>query len=465
MENLRSDLGKLRRDFEIEAKRLKDRLDEMIGSTPGDKKRGQELTVQLESLDKDKDRISNTIDALNKEIGESSFNVHRLEALISEAKNFAAKWIEAFRELPENYEYLGAIEALQKSFENGKAGLFNRRDSLRDELAWLSARQESQRNILELVKPLDTAQTEILCPVCRRPLTVDMLKGIKNECVNMLKQIEERKKEKESQLSIVEGEIRENNSKLARLRDIETKAHSLMQQEPGSLSLEVLESHLSKWVQQKDSGQRKVEDYKAQLNEKNERIVSIEKELVQLQKRVGEQEKLQTMMSLTRATKSQFISQLFLDSLESSLSEQRKKLLEPLTAKLSSMWSAFLGMKVSVELKEDAQIAMTDMQTGNILEFPQMSGGEKTALLIFTQIVLSKYFSNADIMLLDEPLEHLDAKNRWALIKFLVDTTKQGYPKQLIVTTFEETLLREYIDDSDIKISILSKEYPITEGV
>ncbi len=184
-----------------------------------------------------------------------------------------------------------------------------------------------------------------------------------------------------------------------------------------------------------------------------------------MQKRVGEQEKLQTMMSLTRATKSQFISQLFLDSLESSLSEQRKKLLEPLTAKLSSMWSAFLGMKVSVELKEDAQIAMTDMQTGNILEFPQMSGGEKTALLIFTQIVLSKYFSNADIMLLDEPLEHLDAKNRWALIKFLVDTTKQGYPKQLIVTTFEETLLREYIDDSDIKISILSKEYPITEGV
>ena len=76
-----------------------------------------------------------------------------------------------------------------------------------------------------------------------------------------------------------------------------------------------------------------------------------------------------------------------------------------------------------------------------------------------------KYFSNADFMLLDEPLEHLDSKNRWALIKFLVDTTKRGYPKQLIVTTFEETLIREYLDDSDIKINILSKDYLLGEGI
>ena len=85
--------------------------------------------------------------------------------------------------------------------------------------------------------------------------------------------------------------------------------------------------------------------------------------------------------------------------------------------------------------------------------------------MIFTQVLLCKYFSNTDFMLLDEPLEHLDARNRWALIKFLVDTTKRGYPKQLIVTTIEETLLRQYLDDMEIKINILSKEHPMIESI
>ena len=41
---------------------------------------------------------------------------------------------------------------------------------------------------------------------------------------------------------------------------------------------------------------------------------------------------------------------------------------------------------------------------------------------------------------------------------FLVDTTKSGYPRQLIVTTIEEMLIREYLDDTEIAISVLSKK-------
>lgn len=139
-------------------------------------------------------------------------------------------------------------------------------------------------------------------------------------------------------------------------------------------------------------------------------------------------------------------------------------LLKPLTEELSAMWSAFLGIDVEVSLKDNAQIMMVDKQSGRSLEFPQLSGGEKTALLIFTQILLCKYFSRTDFMLLDEPLEHLDAINRWALIKFLVDTTKRGYPKQLIVSTIEEPLIREYLDDKNIRINMLSKEHSVLQS-
>ncbi len=464
MENLRANLSKLRRSFEVEVKKWKEKLDKMIESTPDDKKRTQELRIQLEALQKDKDQISDTVDRLNKEIGAFNSDLNSLNSLISEAKKVAEKWTEYFGELPENYEYLGAIEGYRKSFENEKTGLFDKRDSIRDELAWLSAQEESQKNILELVKPLEDTHAEILCPVCKRPLNMEMVQGIKNECLNRLNEIDMRMKEKKSQVPAVERKIREISTKLGTLQITETKVHSLIKQQPASLSLQVLESNLSKSIERINIEENKVDKFKAQLKEKNDKIISVEKELTQLQKKVAEHEKLQAMTSLIGSTKSQYISQLFRDSLESSLSEQRKKLLEPLTEELSSMWSIFLGLKVVVELAEDAQLVMIDQQTGNRLEFPQMSGGEKTALLIFTQMVLSKYFSNADFMLLDEPLEHLDAKNRWALIKFLVDTTKRGYPKQLIVTTFEETLLREYLDDSDIKINILSQDHPIIEG-
>jgi DNA repair exonuclease SbcCD ATPase subunit len=146
------------------------------------------------------------------------------------------------------------------------------------------------------------------------------------------------------------------------------------------------------------------------------------------------------------------------------MDQQRRVSLEPLTEELSSMWSAFMGRNVEVALKDDASVGIVDHQAGTSFEFPQLSGGEKTALLIFTQIMLSKYFSNADFMLIDEPLEHLDARNRWALIRFLVDSTRAGYPKQLVVTTIEEPLIREYLDEANVSVSILSKENAVLQS-
>ena len=117
---------------------------------------------------------------------------------------------------------------------------------------------------------------------------------------------------------------------------------------------------------------------------------------------------------------------------------------------------SFLRKEVEVYLNSDAQLVITDKTTGDMLQYPQLSGGEKTALLIFTQVLLCKHYSSAEFMLLDEPLEHLDSLNRWALIRFLVDTVKHGFPKQLIVTTVEESLLREYIDYDMVSITRLT---------
>jgi len=90
-----------------------------------------------------------------------------------------------------------------------------------------------------------------------------------------------------------------------------------------------------------------------------------------------------------------------------------------------------------------------------VFKFPQLSGGEKTILLILTHVLLCKYFSKSDFMLLDEPLEHLDPKNRWAVINFLVESCGKGFPDQLIVTTIEESVLREYLEEPTVRVTAL----------
>ena len=465
MENLRSNLRILQREFDAETRNWRGEVEGVRESTEEDRRKAQELTGQLEALHEERDKISENIDTLNKQIGSLASDIQRTENLIAQANSVVQEWIQTFGDPPQNYEFLGAIEVLKESLGKERTSLLAQRDSLRDELAWLAAQAESQKRILELVEPLEEEHKEVACPVCKRPLTVEMVKDIRDECLQRLSEIEKRTKEKDAQLPIIDSKVHDTDAQSRALVDIESKVRRILEQEPKTLSVPVLKSHLAGLDEQRGARQEEVENLKSQITEKNEPIQVIEQKLAELRKRVDERKRLEMMRSLTCATKGRYVSELFLESLTSALAEQRKTLLEPLTEELSAMWGAFLGIDVGVELKDDAQIMMVDKQSGTSLEFPQLSGGEKTALLIFTQILLCKYFSNTDFMLLDEPLEHLDARNRWALIKFLVDTTKRGYPKQLIVTTIEETLIREYLDDAEIKINILSREHPMIEGI
>jgi exonuclease SbcC len=465
MESLRGDLRQLIRDFQTEARDWRVKIEAVKQCTEEDKKKVQSLTGQLEVLQADRDKISKNVDRLNEQIGALASDMQKAEDLIGQAKSVVEEWTQIFGEPPQNHEFLGAIEALQKSLSDERTSMLAQRDSLRDELAWLAAQMESQSQILELVKPLEEEHIEVPCPVCKRPLTAKMVRDIKDECLRMLAGIEERKSEKQVQLPVINGKIQEIDTKLQKLLGIEPRVRLVLEQEPKSLSVPILESHLAKLVEQRNAKQVEVDKLKSQITEKDGQIPIIQQELNELGQKIDELKRLEMRRSLICARKGEFVSQLFHQSLESALAEQRKTLLGPLTEELSVMWSTFLGIDVGVELKDNAQIMMVDRQSGTSLEFPQLSGGEKTALLIFTQVLLCKYFSNTDFMLLDEPLEHLDSRNRWALIKFLVDTTKRGYPKQLIVTTIEETLIREYLDDTEIKINILSREYPMIEGI
>lgn len=430
-----------------------------------DRETVEELSKQIHILQGERESVSENIDSLNNQIGVLSSKIQRTQDLISLTKSLVVEWSQTFGDPPPNYEFVGAIEALDKSLSSERASLLEQRDSLRDELAWLKGQADSEKSILELVKPLEEDYEEVACPVCKRPLTLEMVIAIKDEATEAISEIKERHREKSAKLPLVDDKMQEIDANLEELLNLESKVKHILEQEPGSLSITVLESYIAEDLEKQSSIQEKIDDLKKEVSEKNEKIKINENELSAIKLRFDEQERYEMQRSLTSSLKGQFISHLFLDSIEESQANQRRSLLRPLTKELSTMWSTFLNVDVDVEMKSDAQLIMIDKQTGASLEFPQLSGGEKTALLIFTQVLLCKYFANTDFMLLDEPLEHLDARNRFALIRYLVDTTKFGYPKQLIVTTIEESLIREYLDEAAVKISILSRKHELVEGV
>ena len=458
MEELRSDLTRIRRDFEGETSTQRSQIRTMRRSSEEDLAQIRRLKDQLGELQKERDVILAEIDRLNREVGAASSPMKGIDERVDRIRSVERRWTEAVGEPPKEDEYLGPIAALRESLGDQKAKLLAQRDTLRDELSRIAAQIESEGSILELVEPLAPTKAETACPVCKRPLTPEMVKGIEDRTLTVIAELEQRGRDRNGELPDIDRRIGETDKKLQELLRVESEVRLLLNEGQKSLSIPVLESRRGALVKRLNALQEKVLELRVQARGKDDLIAGTKEQLAELGARTDESEQLEIMKSLARATKGQFVSAAFLQSVEAALAEQRSALLGPLTQELSAVWSAFLGTDVAVSLRSDAQIVIEDKSRHASLEFPQLSGGEKTALLIFTQMLLCKYFSNCDFMMMDEPLEHLDSRNRWALLRYLVDTMNSGYLKQLIVTTIEEALIREYLDDRLVTVELLSRE-------
>lgn len=135
--------------------------------------------------------------------------------------------------------------------------------------------------------------------------------------------------------------------------------------------------------------------------------------------------------------------------------------LHPLTQEITEIWrKLFNDQNRFVSFDEDLNPILKNDQ-GEI-GFEGLSGGEKTILTIITKTLIIYHFSSLDFMIMDEPLEHLDVENRAQIIEYLIGIHEVGLIKQLIITTFEESLTKNLFEDEAVKIIPLNalKQYP-----
>jgi DNA repair exonuclease SbcCD ATPase subunit len=112
--------------------------------------------------------------------------------------------------------------------------------------------------------------------------------------------------------------------------------------------------------------------------------------------------------------------------------------IDPLAAEVSHRWKRVFGERGALRLRADGHLVL--VRGVHEIPFSQFSSGEKVVALLATRLLVLGASTRASFLWLDEPLEHLDPRNRRITASLM--TAAGSQVRQILVTTYEEALAR-----------------------
>lgn len=114
--------------------------------------------------------------------------------------------------------------------------------------------------------------------------------------------------------------------------------------------------------------------------------------------------------------------------------------IRPLAAELEKR-SAQIGSASMLTMDGTGALAMEE--SGYVVPYSGFSGGQRTLAQLVVRLLALQMATRSPFLILDEPLEHLDPRNRRALATLLGQVTRgSARLRQVIVTTYEESVTR-----------------------
>lgn len=320
-------------------------------------------------------------------------------------------------------------------------------------LAHLQGEQSAHQRIVDILGPYAGRAETLPCPVCSKPMTSNEREVILNEIqANMSHTIDEMK-EIDLRRSRAEQAANRSRMQLENLRELRNNlTHVHFQSIDSGATL----ANLVDVTRLQQAGV---------LPKLQERASALERQISELESEKAEylsaQRRLQNLDCASPEEASESLVGLEIRSLslraasraaQDTLTTQRNTDMEAIYAQVARVWEAFLGKDGwSVQLDGNGMPLLQD-DKGRKFDLSYFSGGEKTALLVMLHTIIAHHFSKSDFLLIDEPLEHLDAVNRRSLIRFLVGAYRRNSFKQAIIATFEESLIRKYTSEEGIHV-------------
>jgi DNA repair exonuclease SbcCD ATPase subunit len=105
---------------------------------------------------------------------------------------------------------------------------------------------------------------------------------------------------------------------------------------------------------------------------------------------------------------------------------------------VSHRWKRVFGERGSLQLRSDGRLVL--VRGVHEIPFSQFSSGEKVVALLATRLLVLGASTRASFLWLDEPLEHLDPRNRRITASLM--SASGSHVRQILVTTYEEALAR-----------------------
>ena len=263
-----------------------------------------------------------------------------------------------------------------------------------------------------------------VCPVCRRPLSPDEAKRAAADIDHEIGELERR-----SQSEQAGGD--DLQSLIQRLVAIERQAHRTAGAEPSEPQPPESVADLEVLVL---AQQAKCDDVRLEGLRLREVLADVDR---QISERI---ELARANVESVKAYRQAAVANLVAATLRSVAEALCAQQIDPLARELHKRWEQLWPAPTDLRLEPNGQLSLRLGE--ETIGFHHFSGGEKTMAVVMLRMLALQMLTRAGFLLLDEPLEHLDPRNRRMLAKLLVRASGPGPLDQVIVTTYEESVAR-----------------------
>ncbi|HBY94182.1 MAG: AAA family ATPase [Ardenticatenaceae bacterium] len=349
-----------------------------------------------------------------------------------------------------------AIPELFRQREQELGQIQARLDTIEQDIAYLRGEYTAYNQLLDLLHAHESGEETIPCPVCSKPMTGAERSTVYRDLFRRLNQIDQQAREYEALLLQLNARRSSVESEVESLRPLRNYlAHAHLQSLPPDSAVaglqEAIRMHELEARDHRAAMQNEIQSLEAEIaaiEQERARYLTAQSRLHDLGFTIPEE----ASYGLVQLEMRSLSIRAAIRAVQDTLMAQQNANMEKIYAQVAEVWNNFMRSENwGVQLDRTGMPVLRDGQEREA-DLSQLSGGEKTALMVMLHTIIAHHFSNTDFLLIDEPLEHLDSINRRSLIRFLVKAHQKGAFQQVIVTTFEESLIRKYMSDEAVHI-------------
>ena len=201
---------------------------------------------------------------------------------------------------------------------------------------------------------------------------------------------------------------------------------------------------------------------RADLDEHNQRLGGVQSRLASLKAEIASDDEVrEAERNLRIAYKREAAAFAGARVLREAADHVIESCIQPMAEEVRGRWKHLF---TNNGLMFQADGSITRFRDGVELGWDTLSGGERTWARIVTHLIVMGTTTSLPFAWFDEPLEHLDPELRHAVAATLATATRGGSPRQLLVTTYEDSIARQLADDTDGAEIVTIRESGVAVG-